>query len=160
MPVALALVAAAAALSPLFTDLNAPSIAVSPSKAVALSTRWLGKPVAVRLATAATHNCGSSPWLYGASATVDDRCTRVATVTVAINGVKLPVPAQSYAVLGNVTHVLLQPTKGGVALYLRGAEGGAEDYGATLIFDRTGLVQRRIYWPDGTAERTTYTMAD
>ncbi len=156
MPFALAFVAAAGALSPLFGDLAPAAVAVTPTKPAALAGRWAGLSVATRIATVAIHGCGHAPWLYGVTATADDRCTRVAQIDVRVNGTTLPLPVQAYASLGNVTHALLGSSKTGFSLYLRGAEGGAEDYGVTFSFDRRGLVERKIYWPDGTAERTSY----
>jgi hypothetical protein len=74
---------------------------------------------------------------------------------VTLAGKPLMIPQSAYTDLGDVHQAMVRTTPRRVELDLRGSES-AEDYGATLSFDRRGLIQRRIHWPDGSAEITTY----
>lgn len=158
MPLAL-IFAAVAALSPLFTGLGNLGVAVAPYRTSVLTARSVGKVVTARLTSVAIRDCAGSPWLYGVAAGPGQRCTRVSGIAVTVGGGAVMIPVQAYAALGNIERAALQPTRAGAELYLRGGEGGAEDYGVTFRFDRHGLVERRVYWPDGTAETTTFTPA-
>ncbi len=151
--------AAVAALSPLFTDLGRVGVAIAPTRTAALTARSGSQVVTARLTSVAVRDCAGAPWLYGVAAGPGQRCTRVSGIVVTIGGGAVIVPVQAYAALGNIDRAALQSTRAGADLYLRGGEGGAEDYGVTLRFDSHGLVERRVYWPDGTAETTTFTPA-
>lgn len=158
MPLAL-IFAAAATLSPLFTDLGPVGVAVAPARPAALTVRSGNQVVTARLTSVAVPDCAGAPWLYGVAVGPGQSCTRVSGISVTVGGGVVIVPVQAYAALGNIARAALQPTRAGADLYMRGGEGGAEDYGVTFRFDRHGLVERRVYWPDGTAETTTFTPA-
>lgn len=149
----------AVALSPLFTQIAPHSVELNPARPAMLTARWIGKPVTVRIASVAMHGCGNAPWLYGVTANTDDRCSRLSQLSVILAGAPLIVPIQAFVGLGNIEHAEVRTTTKTLAVDLRGAEGGAEDYGVTLTFDRHGLIERRVYWPDGTAETTSFTTA-
>ena len=148
------------AASPLFSSLD--PIGTRPVRAdrpTAFQLRWQGRPVTIRVASARLAGCNGLTWLRGVSPTPDGRCSHLASVDVSVGGRRLMVPIFAYADLGEVRQAAVRAGARRVDLYLRGSEG-AEDYGATLSFDRTGLVKRRVYWPDGTGETTTYTYGD
>ena len=158
MPLAL-IFTAAAVLSPLFTDVGPVGSTIVPAKPAALTAGSGSRVVKAKLTTVAVRDCSGASWLYGVAAAPGQGCTRVSGIAITVGGGAVIVPVQAYAALGNIGRAALQPTKGGAELYLRGGEGGSEDYGVTFRFNRHGLVERRVYWPDGTAETTIFTSA-
>ena len=145
------------AASPLFSSPEpAGARAVAPSRPTLISGRWQGQPVRVRIASVALTRCNELTWLRGVSPTRSGRCSHLGEVKVIVGGRELLSPVSAYADLGEVHQAALRATAGRLDLLLRGSEG-AEDYGVTLSYDRSGLVQRRLYWPDGGGETTSYT---
>ena len=156
---AMLVIGALATLSPLFDQIAPHAVSVSPARPAVIGARWGGKPVAVRIASVALHGCGRGPRLYGVTANAEDRCSRLARLTVSLDGAPLAVPTRAFDNLGDIELAEVRTAGKLFALDLRGAQGGAEDYGVTLTFDRRGLVDRRIYWPDGSAETARFTGA-
>lgn len=117
--------------------------------------RWAGKPVRVQLALKAVANCHDATWLRGAVADRQDRCISLGKIEITVGSQPMMLSSSGYADLGGVKDVVVRFAPTRMFIYMRGPDG-PDYYGATLEFDSSDIVRRRLDLADGGIELTTY----
>ncbi len=155
LPVLAMALQVAAAGWPWTGDASPPAHVLKLGQATVIEGRWGGKPARVRIEQTLVPNCRGADWLHGAVADRQDRCTRLSRIEVVVGGKPMTLSSSGYADLGGVDDVVVRFAPTRMIIYMRGPDG-PDYYGATLEFDHSDIVRRKLDLADGGNEVTTY----